>query len=88
MIEVDDSSCCSMKPPDWMCNKDQIKRHFTVMAGKKKHCEVLTLSLDDLEKISVEFFEAYREIFDKVHKRLQRSLKIKMAAIKHCKMHL
>lgn len=58
------------------------------MATKKSHCEVLTLSLGDLEKVSLEFMEAYKEIFDRAHLRLQRQLKVKMAAVQHCREHL
>lgn len=91
----DAEGCCSslslsFQPDAWMNNKDKIKRHFTVMADKRppRYCEMLTLSLNDLENMSSEFIDSYRQIFGQAHIRLQRSLKIKMTAIQHCKQHL
>lgn len=73
-----------------MNNKDKIKRLFTVMVDKKpvKYCELLTLSLNDLENMSFEFLHSYKLIFDKAPVRLHRALRIKVSAVNHCQEHL
>ena len=73
----------TFKPDAWMSNKDKIKRHFTVMVDKRpvKYCELLTLSLNDLENMSAEFIDSYKAILSKAHVRLHRALKIKMTAV-------
>ena len=59
---------------------------FTVMVSSQNTecCELLTLSLETLEKMSYEFLDSYEQIMEKATVRLQRLLKLKVMAIKHC----
>ena len=45
---------------------------------------MLTLSIIDLNRMKYEFKEPYDNLFDCAYTRLQRSLKIKLKAIKYC----
>ena len=47
---------------NWFIHKDIIHRQFTIMA--KKQIEVLTLSIGDLNRMKLEFFETYDSLFD------------------------
>ena len=51
-------------------------------------CELLTLSLQDLERMRCEFSEAYNVLFLGLYERLKNSHKIKVYAISHCNNHL
>jgi hypothetical protein len=67
---------------NWINYKDNIKRQFTIMA--LQNVELLSFSITDLNKMKMEFFEAYNSIFSNQYKRLDRTLKIKLKAMKYC----
>ena len=51
-------------------------------------CELLTLSIDDLNKMKHEFQEPYEDLFESSYTLLQKCLKIKLKAIKYCNHNL
>ena len=61
----------------------ETKRMFTVQA--LTNCEVLTLSIADLEKMSKEFFDAFISIFEFANTALVKMLSLKHDVIKDCK---
>ena len=60
-----------------------LKREFTIKSQVES--ELLTLDLEFLDKMRVEFSEEFEFLFESGFKRLNRSLKIKLAAIRYCK---
>lgn len=46
------------------------------------NCELLILTLDDIDKMKLEFPEVFDELFSNSLKRLERILKLKIDAIK------
>ena len=63
--------------------KGYLKRQFTVKSQQMS--ELLTLNIDMLDRMRIEFIEAFDDLFFSGFKRLNRSLKVKMAAINYCK---
>ena len=57
-------------------------RRFTVQAII--NCELLILTLDDIDKMKLEFPEVFDDLFNNSLKRLERILKLKIDAIKQC----
>lgn len=51
-------------------------------------CELLTLSIDDLNKMQHEFQEPYDNLFESAYTRLLKCLKIKLKAIMYCNHNL
>ena len=45
---------------------------------------LLSLSIEDLNKMKLEFGEAFEEIFTKSNKPLEMAVKLKINAIRHC----
>lgn len=67
---------------EWVKYKDLIKRQFTIMATTQ--CELLTFSIADINKMKQEFLEAYETLFFDTFKRLCRTLKVKLNAMRIC----
>jgi hypothetical protein len=67
---------------NWISHKDKLHRQFTAMSQTR--CEILTLSINDLNRMKHEFQEPYEQLFDGAYLRLQRCLKIRVQAIKYC----
>ncbi len=57
-------------------NKDDMRRNFTVRA--QDSCDILTLSMDDLEKMMLEFPDVYYELMNDASETLAKHEKIKM----------
>ncbi len=68
---------------DWIQYKDILRRQFSVMS--QTNCDLLLLSIHDLNKMRWEFLEAYEALFQNAYNRLNRALKVKLHAIKFCK---
>jgi len=47
-------------------------------------CEVLVFSIEDLNKMKLEFVEVYDQLFNEAYTRLRRSLSLKLKAMNHC----
>lgn len=62
--------------------KDLLKRQFTVQC--QKSCDLLNLSLDNLQKMEKEFPDSYDDLFASSYNQLNRAHKIKLHAIKFC----
>lgn len=60
--------------------RHEFSRKFTVLA--KERCELLTISVSDLDKLHIEFPDIYDELFDDAHKRLNKYLKKKKRTIR------
>ena len=71
---------------EWIKYKDKMKRQFTVMAFQQ--CELLSFSINDLNRMKAEFLDAYEDLFNDAYQRLFRALKIKLSAMKHCQTEL
>jgi len=52
---------------------EKLKRQFTVQA--LLNCELLTLSIDNLQQMSKEFYDCFTELFQDAQKRLEGLLK-------------
>ena len=50
----------------------------------QQNVELLSFSIADLNKMKMEFLEAYNSLFNDSYKRLDRALKIKLKAMKYC----
>ena len=68
---------------DWMANKDLLKRQFTVIAKSKSN--VLSLSINDLARIKMEFYDYYFKLFEDAHFKMTKAFKLKLMAIKQCR---
>jgi CRP-like cAMP-binding protein len=66
----------------WFSRKDVLKRQFSTMAST--YCEMMSLSVQDLYRIQVEFLEYYEYLINEKTDFLQKLLLIKLAAIKVC----
>ena len=66
---------------NWLSYKESLKRQFTVMSSTQ--CELLMLNLTDLNRMRMEFVEAYESLYDCAYARLDRALNIKVKAIKY-----
>lgn len=51
-------------------------------------CELLTLSIDDVNRMQHEFQEPYESLFESAYTLLQKCLKIKLKAMKYCNHNL
>ena len=67
---------------DWIKCRENLKRQFTVQC--KEQCELLTLSIQDLDMMKNEFYDAYTVLFQNSFNRLRRTIMIKLKAIKYC----
>ena len=67
---------------DWIKHKDIMKRQFTIMANS--NVELLSFSIEDLNRMKMEFLEAYDALFSSSYRRLDRALKMKLKAMKYC----
>lgn len=64
-------------------NTEGLNRQFTVQA--LSDCELLMLSIKSLKQMSIEFFDAFQQLFAQGGIRLKRVLEQKLRAIKHSK---
>ena len=71
------------KVSDWILYKSSLKRQFTVLANT--HCELLSLSIIDFNRMKSEFLDDYQILFNQSFTLLYRTLQIKMQAIKTCR---
>ena len=67
----------------WNIKKSLLQRHFTVRA--QTEAEYLTLSYDNLHRMSQEFPEIYDKLMDDTFHLLRRVLLTKLLAMKHCR---
>lgn len=67
---------------EWMQYPEKMKRQFTVRS--QTNCELLTISVKDLERMKYEFIQEYDALFDNKVIRLNNILKIKIKTIKFC----
>lgn len=67
----------------WNIKKALLQRHFTVRA--QTEAEFLTLSYDNLHRMSQEFPEIYDKLMDDSFHLLRRVLLTKLLAMKHCR---
>ena len=65
---------------DWMQYPEKMKRQFTVRS--QTTCELLTVSVKDLERMKYEFNDEYNTLFDNKIVRLNNVLKLKIETIK------
>jgi CRP-like cAMP-binding protein len=61
---------------EWMQYPEKIKRQFTVRS--QTNCELLTITIKDLERMSNEFNDEYNVLFDNKVVRLNNVLKLKI----------
>lgn len=54
----------------------------------QEECELMSLPLSDLERMSIEFPDAYAQLLGTAVKRLKILINIKLCAIKYCKQNL
>ena len=66
---------------NWISYRDSLKRQFTVQC--KSQCELLTLSVSDLNMMRNEFYEAYGQLFENSYNNLRRTIRIKLKAIRY-----
>lgn len=71
---------------EWMQYPEKMKRQFTVRS--QTNCELLTISVKDLERMKYEFIQEYDALFDNKVIRLNNILKIKIRTIKFCNEQL
>lgn len=67
---------------DWISSKDKLKRQFTIMAEDTS--TLLTLSVNDINRMRLEFLEAYQKLLEKSLSRLESALVIKLECFAHC----
>lgn len=56
-----------------------------VQSNQSKCCELLTLSLKNLQQMESEFLPVYDSLLTRAQVRLRRALKVKDSAINYCK---
>ena len=71
---------------EWLNFRDRLKRQFTIQC--KDQCELLTLSIHDLNIMKNEFKEAYNNIFENSFTHLRRTIQVKLKAIKYSNKYL
>lgn len=71
----------------WISHKGRLRRQFTIQA-KGSQCELLTLSIHDLNMMRFEFYEAYQNLFDNTYNRLRRTIRIKLKAVRYCQKYM
>ena len=69
---------------DWFQNKQLMQRQFTIMATSQ--VEVQFLSLKDLNRMEIEFYDYYQDLIANRLNFLRNCLTIKLSAINHCSM--
>ena len=70
----------------WLIFRDKLKRQFTIQC--KDQCELLTLSIHDLNKMKNEFRDAYVNLFENSFSLLRRTVQIKLKAINYANKYL
>ena len=70
---------------NWIESKDKLERMFTVQC--KEQCELMTLSIHDVDMMKNQFYEAYSELFADSMNHLKRTFKVKIKAIKYYKRY-
>lgn len=65
----------------WLAYRDRLKRQFTIQG--KTQCELLTLSIHDLNVMKNEFREAYTNLFQNSFTNLRRTIQVKLKAIRY-----
>ena len=68
---------------NWIIRKSLLQRHFTVRTMQE--AEFLTLSYDNLHRMSQEFPEIYDKVMIDSFHLLRRVLLTKLLAMKHCR---
>lgn len=61
---------------------DDLHRRFTVQA--LTNCDLLTLTLEELDQMKLEFPDIFEELFRNTFRRLKKALKTKLEAIQIC----
>ena len=64
---------------DFDINKGLLKRSFTIR-NDVDPTELLILKIDYLERMRIEFIQAFNDLFESGYRRLEKQLKIKFAA--------
>ena len=67
---------------DWYEHKSILKRSFTVMSFAQT--QLLCMSLQDFNRLKVEFFETYEDLTLNAHSQLEKTLRLKVLAIQNC----
>lgn len=70
----------------WIFFRDRLKRQFTIQC--KDQCELLTLSIHDLNVMKNEFREAYVNLFENSFTNLRRIIQVKLKAINYSNKYL
>lgn len=70
----------------WIYFRDRLKRQFTIQC--KDQCELLTLSIHDLNVMKNEFREAYVNLFENSFTNLRRIIQVKLKAINYSNKYL
>jgi len=67
---------------EWIHNKDQLIRQFTVMADQST--ELLLLSISDLRRMQSEFVGAFNRLLENAYERLEFILLVKLDCTNQC----
>lgn len=71
-----------MELDEWFLRKDLLKRQFTVMAST--YTELMSLSVQDLYRVQLEFQEYYDDLFEMMKEFLHRIMVVKIGTIDRC----
>lgn len=71
---------------NWIKSRDKLRRQFTIQC--KDQCELLTLSIHDLDVMKNEFREAYMNLFENSFCNLRRTIQVKLKAIQYANKFL
>jgi hypothetical protein len=71
---------------NWIAYRDKLKRQFTIQC--KDQCELLTLSIHDLNIMKNEFREAYTTVFENSFTNLRRTIQVKLKAIRYSNKYM
>lgn len=71
---------------DWVTHQDKIKRNFTVMATGDS--DIMMLSLQDLNRMKLEFLEYYDNLIQDAYDQLQKALILKLKGMQKCQDYL
>jgi CRP-like cAMP-binding protein len=69
---------------NWIHQKGKLTRQFTCLADQSS--QLLTLSIDDLNRMKMEFLDSYHELFEEAMKSLDLALMLKLRAIRDCQI--
>lgn len=83
--EVDGDSF-QEKYENWIYLKGRLKRQFSVKT--QDNCELMTLSVEDLQRMKFEFCESYESLMSSAFFRLTRASKLKINATKYCDKYM